>query len=332
MSSVRHSPEQSADQIHASHPSVDDRMPRSFRCFSLPSLGRPQRRLDMHSRFDRYNPDDNMSLRNGTRSHHDENLAANATYHSSRTMRGHNSYQPSYGPPRRTRMDPSRFPGHQVESDADMRDSMSSIRARNEFKHGDETRIKLEPPSKTTNTHLNQVYGPQQYLAQVTSNDQRFIDRQRELANPSLRQNVELGDRTRNDINRSQYSPPGSRPSRAAQSTNDTDQRTTATSIVKSENRDGIEEGEITEPHKKVTSKKRARLCDPQPLSSSTPPSSTGSSPSPEPDDPEEQTEKCKCPIGFSCPRKLDNQVDCRTLVVYEDKWIWTQQAEAATR
>jgi len=38
----------------------------------------------------------------------------------------------------------------------------------------------------------------------------------------------------------------------------------------------------------------------------------------------------CKCPIGFDCPRKRDDQVDCRTLVLEFGKWTWDQIQERA--
>ncbi|OAP58605.1 hypothetical protein AYL99_07695 [Fonsecaea erecta] len=61
----------------------------------------------------------------------------------------------------------------------------------------------------------------------------------------------------------------------------------------------------------------------------SSPPPGSGSS-SPAPDERARIFQGCRCPVGFDCPKKKDDLVDCRTLVLEREKWIWDQRRKRA--
>ncbi|KIY02837.1 uncharacterized protein Z520_01302 [Fonsecaea multimorphosa CBS 102226] len=50
----------------------------------------------------------------------------------------------------------------------------------------------------------------------------------------------------------------------------------------------------------------------------------------PAPDAQGDDRPRCKCPVGRDCPRKGDDQVDCRTLVLEFERWIWDQIKQRA--
>ena len=69
------------------------------------------------------------------------------------------------------------------------------------------------------------------------------------------------------------------------------------------------------EPTTSSTRSRRRDKSDPPTMATNSP------SPSPRASEAPEPTAQCICPIGLTCPRRDDNQLDCRTLVLEWRQW-----------